>query len=82
MVFVYVLESGATGRYYIGVSYRPDDRLAEHNRGQTRSTRSGVPWRKVWQEAHADRASAVHREREIKSWKSRGRISELIAEAG
>ncbi|MCO5297812.1 MAG: GIY-YIG nuclease family protein [Fimbriimonadaceae bacterium] len=78
-VFVHVLQSGTSGAYYVGTSADPDKRLTEHNRGQTRSTRHGVPWCKVWCKPHPNRASAMAREREIKAWKSRSRIEELVA---
>ena len=81
MVFVYILESESTGRFYIGIAEEPEVRLNEHNRGQTRSTRGGTPWRKVWLEGHPNRSSAVRREREIKSWKSRIRVQSLIEQS-
>ena len=79
VVYVYILKSDKTGRYYVGVSERPDVRLQEHNRGQTTSTRGKGPWTKVWQEEHPDLTSAMARELEIKSWKSRKKIEELLA---
>ena len=78
VVWVYILQSQSSGRYYVGVSERPEERLAEHNRGQTVSTKGRGPWVKVWQEAHADLKSASAREREIKGWKSRSKITELV----
>ena len=78
LVFVYILQSEASGRYYVGVSENPDLRLQEHNRGQTQSTRTGRPWRKVWLEGHDNRAIALAREREIKGWKSQRRIETLV----
>ncbi len=75
---MYILQSQKSGRYYVGMSDRPDERLAEHNRGQTVSTRGRGPWMKVWQEVHGSSSSAFSREHEIKSWKSRKRIELLI----
>ena len=78
MFVVYILESLSSGAYYVGHSDRPDERLAEHNRGQTNSTKNKGPWVKVWEEPHPDRASAMAREREIKSWKNRAKIKGLV----
>ena len=79
-MFVYIIQSKATSRFYIGVADNPYARLAEHNRGQTISTRNRGPWKLVWSERHANRAGALAREREIKAWKSRARIEALIEE--
>ena len=42
--YVYVLQSRKTGRYYVGSTQDPDQRLTEHNAGNTRSTKGGIPW--------------------------------------
>jgi putative endonuclease len=78
MVWVDVLRSQSSGRLYVGVSDRPGPRLAEHNAGQTASTRGRGPWELAWTESHPDRESAMARERQIKSWKSARCIEELL----
>ncbi len=80
VIYVYILRSLKSGRFYVGISERPDERLSEHNRGQTRSTRGRGPWEKVWSEGHGDLASARLRELEIKAWKSRPKIELLLNE--
>jgi putative endonuclease len=46
MFHVYFIVSGSQAdRYYIGFSFRPDDRLTEHNAGKNPSTSSFVPWK-------------------------------------
>lgn len=40
---VYVLRN-PQGRLYIGLSYDPDARLAQHNEGRSRWTRNRGPW--------------------------------------
>ena len=70
--WVYVLEN-ETGRYYVGSTDDLDRRLAEHNdpaNSRVRYTAKHAPWRLVWSESHATRASAVRRERQIKRMKS------------
>ena len=69
--WVYVLESEATGRYYIGSAEDVGWRVGEHNGGRVNSTRPYCPWKLVHTEEHPDRAAAMRREREIKSKKSR-----------
>ena len=78
MFYVYVLRSEPTGRYYIGYSQFPDQRLAEHNSGKVKSTRNFRPWKKIYTETFPSEVLAIRREREIKSKKSRIYIEALI----
>ena len=78
--FVYVLQSEATGRYYIGQTNNLEDRLQRHNAGRTRSGRRGGPWRLVYQEEFCGRAGAMRRERVVKAWKSRKYLERLSHE--
>ncbi len=64
---VYILRSKRTGRYYCGYTERLYQRFLEHNRGETKSLRHGIPWGLVWWEYHESRSSAMRRERYIKS---------------
>ena len=80
MFWVYVLEN-AKGQFYIGHTNNLKNRISSHNRtGKTlgKFTRKNGPWRLVWSEEHADRAFAMRREREIKSWKSARLIRERL----
>ena len=78
MVYLYILQSLSSGRFYTGVTERIQSREAEHNDGQTKSTRTGRPWKLVYSEQFASRPEALARERQIKSWKSHRSIQELI----
>ena len=78
MFYVYILKSVLKGRYYVGYSENPDRRLIEHNAGKVTSTRNYCPWVKVYVEILPDELSAIRREREIKSQKSRKYIEALI----
>jgi len=82
---VYILRSVSTGRYYVGQTDDLERRLAEHNDAAAPGSKYGPkngPWRLVWSEAHATRAAAMSRERQIKSMRSRRWIEErLLKEA-
>ncbi|NJN40892.1 MAG: GIY-YIG nuclease family protein [Flammeovirgaceae bacterium] len=78
MFFVYILKSKNTGRFYIGFSESPTRRLAEHNSGKVKSTKSFRPWIKVYSEKFETKIQAVRRERELKAKKSRTFIQQLI----
>jgi putative endonuclease len=70
--FVYVLQNPA-GKFYVGQTQDLVARLASHNQVKEvcgRYKRKNGPWKLVWKEEHPDRASAMRREKEIKSWKS------------
>jgi len=53
-------------------------RLERHNQALTKSTKSGVPWKMMYHETFKTRVEANRREREIKRWKSRKMIDDLI----
>jgi len=78
MPAVYILQSESTGRFYIGCAAHVLARYAEHQRGQTTSTRGRGPWILVYQERFDTLADARRRERQLKSWKSHRSIQELI----
>src|SRR5271155_5847385 len=78
MPAVYILQSECSKNFYIGCAERPEIRLAEHNRGQTISTRGRGPWSLVYQEPFVTLAEARRREQQLKSWKSHRSIQELI----
>ncbi|MCK4639977.1 MAG: GIY-YIG nuclease family protein [Candidatus Marinimicrobia bacterium] len=45
---VYILYSSIKDRYYIGQTQDIEGRLYEHNNRQSKSTRSGIPWKLVF----------------------------------
>ncbi len=74
----YILKSNKIGTYYSGSCQDVAARLIRHNSGLVRSTKNGVPWEIIFVEYFTTRAKAIKREREIKSWKSRAAIDNLI----
>ena len=82
MYFTYILKSESTGRYYIGSTDNLDRRVAQHNdpgyKGSKTTKRFKGPWKLVYSELSETRAKAMSRERDIKSWKSRQAIHDLI----
>ena len=82
MYFTYILQSESTERYYIGSTDNLDRRMAQHNdpgyKGSKTTKRFKGPWKLVYTESSQTRAEAMSREREIKSWKSRKAIQDLI----
>ncbi len=76
--FVYVLRNLSTGRHYIGSTTDLNRRLADHERGNTPSTRKCGPWRLVHFEELPDLKAARKREREIKSYKGGVQFKALL----
>ena len=82
MYYVYVLKSESAERLYIGSSAAPDKRLASHNAGRVRSTKSYRPWRRLLLEEHADRQAAQRREKYLKSGWGHSWLKTRLAEGG
>ena len=78
MFYVYILQSLKDESYYIGQTNNVSNRLERHNGWRQSATRSKVPWELVHTEPFPTRSQAVRRELEIKSWKSRQAIKELL----
>ena len=66
MVKVYILYSRSLNRYYIGHSSNLEDRLERHNRGRSKYTKGGEPWKLTWVFDCKTRSDAMKLERKIK----------------
>jgi putative endonuclease len=82
MFFAYIVQSLASGRFYIGHSDDVDQRVEDHNTGRSHYTKGRGPWELVYAEAFRTRAEAMSREREIKKRKSKRYIEKLIKKSG
>ena len=78
MFYTYILYSAVKDRYYIGYTSDLKTRLEKHNNGNSRSTKSGIPWEMVYHEEYESKHDAMARERAIKKKKSRKYIEWLI----
>ena len=76
--YVYILFSRSLDRYYVGCTGNLVSRLQRHNQHSKGYTGRVKDWELVYQELYESKDFAYKREREIKSWKSRLRIEELI----
>ncbi|MCK4791133.1 MAG: GIY-YIG nuclease family protein [Desulfobacteraceae bacterium] len=71
MWYVYVLQSQKNERLYIGSTNNLERRVAEHNSGKSRYTRSTRPFELVYQEDYEERIEARRRELFLKTGKGR-----------
>jgi len=76
--FTYILCSQRSKKYYIGSTMNLDKRVEKHNRGEVKSTKSGIPWNLVYFESFESRSEAFVREHQIKKKKSRKYIETLL----
>ena len=64
---VYILFSESCKKFYTGQTSDFPNRIAEHNRGETKSIKTCLPWRAVWTKSVETRSVAVALENKIKS---------------
>jgi putative endonuclease len=58
--YTYVIFSKYYNRFYKGQSSNLENRLKEHNSGQTKSTKSDIPWEIVYYESLQTREEALN----------------------
>ncbi|OEK02294.1 hypothetical protein BFP97_12535 [Roseivirga sp. 4D4] len=80
--YVYIIYSESRNRYYVGSCDNLTNRLADHNAGRSKYTKSGKPWVLRYSEIYSSRGEARKREAEIKKKKSRRYIEYLVNSAG
>ncbi|MCZ2459726.1 MAG: GIY-YIG nuclease family protein [Chitinophagales bacterium] len=64
--YVYILWSEKLGKFYVGSTKDVENRLREHNKGESKFTSKGIPWVLVWQESVETNSEAVGLEMRIK----------------
>ena len=67
MHYVYVLKSNNHWRFYIGMTQDVENRIGEHNKGYTKSTKGYKPWTLFFFEEFKTREEAREREKYLKS---------------
>ena len=76
--FVYIIYSTKLDRYYIGSTSNVEERLKKHNHIHKGYTKAGQPWILVYHETWNLKSAALAREKQLKNWKNRDRIKNLI----
>ncbi len=79
MCCCYILYSLSLDRYYIGHTCELiEERLRKHLSDHSGFTGKAKDWKVVFTEPFSSKSEAYAREREIKSWKSKKRIAQLV----
>ena len=68
MNYVYFIQSQLDKSYYVGSTRDLKNRVAQHNAGKTKSTKSKKPHVLVYYEAYLTYSQARKRELQIKKW--------------
>ena len=80
MFCVYILYSEKLDIYYTGSTGNLEDRVKRHNRGGSKFTKTGIPWKLVYQKEYPTKSDAYKAELHLKSQKNRKFIENLINE--
>jgi putative endonuclease len=75
----YILYSIKLDQYYVGHTCEElKERLRKHLSNHSGFTARSKDWELVYSEPYLDKSSAYRREREVKSWKSKKKLKEMI----
>ena len=76
---VYIIYSSTADKFYIGFTGdEVQERLRKHNSNHKGFTGRFKDWQIVYTEIFTTKQDAMLREKEIKSWKSRSKIQNLV----
>ena len=75
---VYILHSLTKDKFYIGYTANLSERIIRHNQKSKGFTGSTNDWILVYHEEFNSQTEAILREKQIKNWKSKIKIQELI----
>ncbi len=67
MYYVYILKSSKDNSKYIGITQNLQNRLSEHNNGETKSNKAKLPYTIAWYCCFADKIKAYAFEKYLKS---------------
>jgi len=76
-MFVYVLRSLQDGTFYVGATDNINERIKQHNRGESLSTKKKTPWELMRVEKYDSKTLALKRERFLKTGKGREALRNL-----
>ena len=76
--YVYILFSETLDKFYIGYTSDIEARIKRHNQKSKGFTGQKKDWELKYSETFTSKSEAIAREKQIKNWKSRIKIIELI----
>ncbi|MNJ85888.1 GIY-YIG nuclease superfamily protein [compost metagenome] len=81
MFYTYILHSRTRDKFYIGASENPEERLKKHNNKNKGFTNQAQDWKIVFRQSFPTKKEALDYELQIKKWKSRKKIVQLISDS-
>lgn len=75
---VYILQSETDRSFYIGQTNNLNSRVARHNAGLEKYTKTKKPWKLYWSCTVQTRSEAMRLEKKLKNFKSRQRIIQFV----
>ncbi|MCF6269728.1 MAG: GIY-YIG nuclease family protein [Melioribacteraceae bacterium] len=70
--YIYILQSKKDNQFYTGYTKDLKTRIAQHNNGEVKSTKSRSPLELIYFEGCKNKQDAIHREKYLKtSWGKR-----------
>ncbi|MDD3066414.1 MAG: GIY-YIG nuclease family protein [Candidatus Gracilibacteria bacterium] len=79
MFYTYIIHSEIKNKYYIGYTSNITERIRKHNSKSTQTTKVISDWKLAYSEEYNSKTEAIKREKQIKKWKSRKMLENLIA---
>ena len=77
--YVYILYSPSHDTFYIGSSENTQQRLKKHLANHKGFTSKAKDWIISYTESFAQKSIALKREKQLKAWKNKTRIRQLVA---
>jgi putative endonuclease len=81
MIIAYILYSDKLNKYYTGQTQDLENRLLEHNNGETKFMKQGAPWQLIHSIVVATRQDALMLEKKIKGRGAKRFLTELNSSA-
>ncbi len=78
--YLYILYSEKLNKFDVGSTIDINRRIAEHNRGKGKFTKTGLPWELKYKEVFAELIDARRRELFIKNKKAEDLLRNLLAQ--
>jgi len=78
LFIVYIIYSHIKDKYYIGFSSNLAERIIRHNQKSKGFTGNVNDWKIVFTQEFETKTEALAREKQIKSWKSKEKITQLL----
>ncbi len=80
MFYIYIIESGTTGKWYYGYTERLEERVKEHNYNNGHFTDNKGPWRLIFKREFTNKTDALSFEKLLKKSRNKSHILRAYSE--